>query len=118
MALEAASVAVKMPKRMPPMISTGTINAGRASLAAARSSPHENGWPPAQLCLRDCQMATPISDRPSARSAEMRSWNTTDDTTRPITGTHSIAMDVATGGIFCVMPSTTMKVSAVASGPV
>ncbi|MNL10098.1 hypothetical protein D3C87_1308880 [compost metagenome] len=75
MALEAASVAVKTPKRMPPMISTGTISAGSASMAAARSSPQENGWPPAQLCLRDCQMATPISDSPSKMPGMMPATN-------------------------------------------
>ncbi|CFE03103.1 Uncharacterised protein [Bordetella pertussis] len=75
MALEAASVAVKMPKRMPPMISTGTISAGRASMAAARSSPHENGWPPAQLCLRACQIATTISEAPSRMPGMMPARN-------------------------------------------
>ncbi|MNS69357.1 hypothetical protein D3C72_1026660 [compost metagenome] len=75
MALDAASVAVKMPKRMPPMISTGTISAGSASMVAARSSPQENGWPPAQLCLRDCQMATPIKEKPSRIPGTMPATN-------------------------------------------
>ncbi|MOA42983.1 hypothetical protein D3C78_1650910 [compost metagenome] len=75
MALEAASVAVNRPKRMPPMIITGTISAGSASISAAHNSLRQNGAPPLQPCLCDCQTATTISDRPSRMPGMMPAMN-------------------------------------------
>ena len=61
MALEAASEAVKTPNRIPPMMMTGTISAGIASISALRNSDQVKGLPPLQSFLRESQMAMQMS---------------------------------------------------------